>query len=108
MGWASCPLQTGVCLQVKVEIINSSNTPIHNSSRRRVSESVRLVLIRGIETGMVSFPHNNYADLWPIFAISTLLARCTDQRELLLDHSLELTWKKKELDDFLNTMGLGV
>lgn len=92
MGRASCPLQTGVCLQVKVEIINSSDTPIHNSSRRRISESVRLVFIRGIETGVVPFPHNNNADLWPIFIITALLARCTDQRELLPEHSLELAW----------------
>lgn len=77
-------------LKIKVEVINSGDTPINNSSWCRISEVVRFVLFRWVESGVMSFSHDDDRN-FGLVGFPKTSAGFTNQRKFVLDHSLELT-----------------
>lgn len=86
--WASCSLQTRMCLEVKVEVVNRGNTPIDNGPRSRVSKPVCLIRLRWVESGVMPLADNNDRDFGSV--VPKTCASRTNQRQFILDHRVEL------------------
>lgn len=85
---ASRSLQTRMCLEIKIEIVNRGNTPIDNGPWSRVSKPVCLVRLCWVEPGVMPLPDNDYCDFGSV--VPKTCASRTNQRQFLLDHRVEL------------------
>lgn len=76
-------------LEVKVKVINGSNTPIDYGPRCRVSKVICLVCFRWVKAGVMPLPDNDDRDFGSVFP-KTCACR-TNQRKFVLDHRVELS-----------------
>lgn len=92
MSGTNCALKTVVRLKEEIKFINRRDTPIHYSSRPRVSILVRVLCISGEEPCVVSLSTDDDRQLRSIrlFGISKSFECFPDFWQLLLNNKIEL------------------
>lgn len=101
MGWASCSLQTGMGLEVKIEVIDSRNTPIDDSPWCGVPEPIRFVCFRWVETCVVSLSYN-YDGNFGSVGVPKSCTCLPDQWKFIFNHGLELPCRNRIIRSFYN------
>lgn len=101
MGWPRRSLQSAVCLEKEVEIVDGSDAAVDDRAWTGITISVGVVGVGGIEARMMTFATYDNGELRTIHLSWSIVAReCFDElRHLLRDDYGELTLRRMSAYD---------
>jgi hypothetical protein len=92
VSWPDCALQPGMCLKEEIKVVDGRDPTIYYSPSLGIGGFIRVILVRGVEASVMSFPTDGDGDLWFAGELGTL-ACCEDTRIFNLDDLLELAFR---------------